>query len=176
MILPEWFYWYLCGFFLLLLIGTNLRSLLYRCKRRFRYNDTHIRVFMFHLNHTCSSAWIPVDSKDANSKIVTYEKKTYIYRQERIIRLPPSFGIFSREPCLFYTENNVEPLDMPHILLQLKQKKGADELFAAVNTKVFIDMMAGVPKDKTLPIIIVLCVIGGIIYFAMEMMKGGGAT
>lgn len=174
MIFPEYIYWILCGVLLLLCVLSHASTIIYRLKKRFKYNDTYVRIICFHLNHTMSSDWVPVDALDENSKIITYMKKTYLYKSERLIRLPPSFGIYTREPCLFLTENNPDPLDMVHILKQLTAKKGSDELYAAVDSKVFIDLMRGVPKEKTMQIIMIMCVVGAIIYFGMEMFKGGG--
>lgn len=172
MFLPEWFYWILLSTLLLFLLLSHLKTIIYKIRRR-RWLMSHIRIWCFHLNHTASSDWIPVDSLDQNSKIITYKEKTYNYKPERVYRLPASFGLYAREPTMYVVENNTDPLDIPNLMKQMQSKKTPDELFAAVNTKVFIDMMKGIPSN---PAIKWLLIAGGIIAVIYFIMSGIGAS
>lgn len=174
MYLPEWCYWIIVGVVLLTLLLSHAPTLMYKFRRK-KWLATHIRLVCFHLNHTISSAWIPVDAVDGNSKIVTYEKKIYLYKVERVIRLPVSFGLYAREPCLFVCENNSEPLDMVNILKQMQSKKSPDEVYEAINSKVFIDLMRGVADGAPMKWMLVVGAIIAVLYIASEYFKKGGA-
>lgn len=175
MFLPEYIYWILLGLFLVAIPLTHSKTLLYRWRRR-TWWETHVRIFVHHLNHTTSSAWIPVDAQDNNSKIVTYEKKTYMYLPERVYRLPPSFGLYAREPTMFCIENNPMPLDMVQIMKERHASKTPDEVYAAINSKVFIEMMAGVNNEKAIKWLLIALGAAAVIFFIVQYMNKTGAT
>lgn len=174
-VMEEWIYWVTIAQLLLILLITHLKGIIYKWKRR-SWLKTHVRLIMFHKNHTISSEWVMVDSKgEKQSSVVEYYDKAYLYRPERVYRLPPSFGMFSREPFMMVTEDSIEPLDMAEIMKQLKSKKTPEEFYEALHTKVFIDMMRGVGSDKAVKWMIILAVVAAGLYFLNEVFfkKGG---
>lgn len=165
----------LSGVLLAVLIATNIGRVIYLIRRRRKWLATHVRVIMFHKNHTVSSDWKEVDSNksdDRLSQTIEYDSKSYIYDPECVYSLPRSFGMYKREPFIVLTENNLRPLDMKDILKKLKSEKTPEEFYEALHSKVFIDMMRGIAPQNTTKILLILGVVAVIAYFALKFMGG----
>lgn len=174
--LPEYFYIIVITVILTVAIITHAPAIVYMWKRK-ELLKTHVRVIIFKMNHTIATEWVPVDELDANAKIVTTQsKKTFLYRPGCIYRMPKGLGMYGNEPVMFLVEDYISPLKMEEIMKKAKTDTTSDEFNAAINTKVFIDLMKGVQNDKMIKWILIACVIVGILYLASQYFGGDPAT
>jgi len=148
-----------CGF-----IFSKAWDIMYKWRKKMR-KGAWIRVFMFGKNGNLTSDLVNVGSK-YGSTIDIGGDRTHVYNPAMVRSLPKGLGRISGEPCLWYVDSRIEPID-PIMLSKtgsIGVTKTPQEFRSALNSKIFIEAFEGPQMDKKAIGIIGVLIFAGIAF------------